>query len=85
MIRRAICPSGSWPSEMRSETAAAYVDEPSVEAFLDKVRRGVYSEPTKEPGCLPKWHRGKLDRDIAQRHRLPFDNFAVVEIASELI
>jgi len=70
---------------MRSETAAAYVDEPSVEAFLNKVRRGVYSEPTKEQGCLPKWHRGKLDRDIAQRHRLPFDNFAVVEDASELV
>ena len=24
----------SWPAEMRSETAAAYCDEPSVEAFL---------------------------------------------------
>ena len=43
MICRAICPPGSWPLEMRSETAAAYVDEPSVEAFLDKVCRGVYS------------------------------------------
>lgn len=27
-------PFGSWPLEMRAETAAAYCDEPSVEASL---------------------------------------------------
>jgi hypothetical protein len=85
MIRRAIVPSGSWPLEMRSETAAAYVDEPSVEAFLEKVHRGVYSAPIKEKGCLPKWHRQKLDRDIARRHGLQFNNVASAEDASELI
>jgi hypothetical protein len=85
MIRHTVCPSGSWPLEMRSETAAAYVDEPSVESFLDKVRRGVYSEPTKDKGCLPKWHRDKLDCDIARRHRLPWDKSALAEDASELI
>jgi hypothetical protein len=85
MIRQARVPSGSWPLEMRSETAAAYVDEPSVEAFLDKVHRGVYSAPTKEKGCLPKWHRHKLDKDVALRHALSFGNLALVEDASELI
>ena len=85
MIRPAIVPAGSWPLEMRSETAAAYVDEPSVEAFLDKVRRGVYSKPTQERGCLPKWHRLKLDRDIALRHGLPFDEATLAEDASGLI
>jgi hypothetical protein len=86
MIRRARVPSGCWPLEMRSETAAAYVDEPSVEAFLDKVHRGVYSTPIKENGCLPKWHRDKLDRDVARRHGLPCDNVAsAAEDVSELI
>jgi len=55
---------------MRAETAAAYCDEPSVDAFLAKVERGVYSQPARQKGCLPKWHRIKLDRDIAQRHGL---------------
>jgi len=55
---------------MRAETAAAYVDEPSVESFLAKVERGIYSQPLRQQGCLPKWHRLKLDRDIAQRHGL---------------
>jgi len=85
MIRPTVGPFGSWPLEMRSETAAAYVDEPSVEAFLDKVSRGVYSQPIRESGCLPKWHRKKLDRDIARRHGLPFDEVGLAEDASELI
>jgi hypothetical protein len=85
MTRRAGVSAGSWPLEMRSETAAAYVDEPSVEAFLEKVRRGVYSEPVKQKGCLPKWHRHKLDRDVALRHGLAFNGVAPVEDASELI
>lgn len=65
-----LSPFGVWPAEMRAETAAAYVDEPSVEAFLSKVQRHVYSQPTRAPGCLPKWHRLKLDQDIARRHGL---------------
>jgi hypothetical protein len=85
MIRLAVVPSGSWPLEMRAKTAAAYVDEPSVEAFLEKVRRGIYSEPTRQGGCSLKWHRLKLERDIALRHGLPFDETAFVEDASELI
>ncbi|WP_166802235.1 hypothetical protein [Microvirga pakistanensis] len=38
-------PAGAWPLEMRAETAAAFCDEPSVEAFLKKVSRGVYCQP----------------------------------------
>jgi hypothetical protein len=32
-----------WPREMRAGTAAAYCDEPSVEAFRAKVDKGIYS------------------------------------------
>ena len=70
---------------MRAETAAAYCDEPSIDAFLAKVQRGVYSAPIRAKGCLPKWHRSKLDRDIARRHGLRFDNVAVIEDATDLI
>jgi hypothetical protein len=69
-VRPAHAPVGSWPLEMRAETAAAYVDEPSVNAFLSKVERGIYSQPHRSPGCLPKWHRHKLDTDVARRHGL---------------
>jgi len=31
---------------MRAETAAAYYDEPSVDAFRRKVEQGIYSKPT---------------------------------------
>ena len=70
MVHPVAYPPGSWPLEMRAETAAAYVDEPSVEAFLAKVERGIYSQPARQQGCLPKWHRAKLDRDIARRHNI---------------
>ncbi len=60
----------AWPLEMRAETAAAYCDEPSVSAFLSKVERGYYSRPCRQRGCRQKWHRTKLDRDIARRHGL---------------
>ena len=55
---------------MRSETAAAYVDEPSVQAFLSKVERGIYCQPLRLMGCLPKWAREKLDLDLRRRHHL---------------
>lgn len=85
MARAVASPPGSWPLEMRAETAAAYCDEPSVEAFLSKVSRGVYPQPARAKGSLPKWHRGKLDRSIAQRHGLRFDGPPLVEDISELI
>jgi hypothetical protein len=70
MTRRANCPSGAWPTEMRAETAAAYCDEPSVEAFLSKVKHGIYPGPCRQGGILPKWHRSKLDESVARRHGL---------------
>jgi hypothetical protein len=78
-------PVGSWPLEMRAETAAAYCDEPSVGAFLAKVQRSVYCAPSREQGCLPKWHRLKLDRDIARRHGLRFDDVTIAEDVAGLI
>lgn len=85
MARPVACPSGSWPLEMRAETAAAYCDEPSVEAFLTKVGRGDYSQPARARGALPKWHRAKLDRDIARRHGLRFEGPALSEDVAGLI
>jgi len=70
---------------MRAETAAAYCDEPSVDSFQVKVSRGIYSAPTKAKGCLPKWHRRKLDRDIALRHGLEFGDVPITEDISDLI
>ena len=66
----AAIPNGAWPLEMTAEYAAGYCGEPSVDAFLKKVPH-VYSAPVRAKGCLPKWHRMKLDRDIARRHGLP--------------
>jgi hypothetical protein len=74
-----------WPLEMRAETAAAYCDEPSVRAFLAKVDRGIYSAPARQKGCLPKWHRRKLEQDIARRHGLSLDLPIITEDATELI
>jgi hypothetical protein len=82
MSRPVAIPNGAWPLEMRAETAAAYCDEPSVEAFLKKVPH-VYSEPARTKGSLPKWHRAKLDRDIARRHGLPGPQLA--EDAADLL
>jgi hypothetical protein len=70
MSRPVAIPHGSWPLEMRAETAAAYCDEPSVDAFLSKVTRGYYPPAACSKGALPKWHRAKLDAAIAQRHGL---------------
>jgi hypothetical protein len=55
---------------MRAATAAAYVDEPSVEAFLAKVVRLIYPAPNRTLGCQPKWNREKLDAYIRRRHGL---------------
>ncbi len=76
-------PLGAWPEEMRAETAAAYCDEPSVDAFLSKVRRHIYPPPCRRRGMLPKWHRQKLSQAIAHRHGLILP--ALAEDAVELI
>jgi hypothetical protein len=68
--------------EMRADRAAAYCDEPSVEAFLAKVSRGVYPSPRREKGSHPKWHRHKLDAAIARRHGLEHDHFEIEDAAA---
>ena len=83
MARSVAIPHGSWPLEMLAETAAGYCDEPSVEAFLAKVKRGIYSQPNRDERCRPKWHRGKLEQDIARRHGL--QRPAIAEDLTELI
>ncbi|QIG91987.1 hypothetical protein [Bradyrhizobium sp. 6(2017)] len=84
MARDVAIPLGSWPLEMTAEYAAGYCGEPSVQAFLKKVP-GIYSEPVRSKGCLPKWHRLKLDRDIARRHGIQADAPRLVEDAAGLI
>jgi hypothetical protein len=85
MARRIATPLGSWPLEMRVETAAAYCDEPSVDAFRTKVARGVYPQPARAKGSLPKWHREKLDQVIARRHGLRAERSMLSEDVTELI
>lgn len=86
MSRPVAIPSGAWPLEMRAETAAAYADEPSVDAFLAKVQSGIYPRPARQAKCLPKWHRTKLDDAIARRHGLVGTEAGdVVEDAAALI
>ncbi len=54
---------GSWPRLMRAATAAAYVDEKSVEAF----RAGVgvlYPQPITIQGKGQRWLREDLDAAI---------------------
>jgi hypothetical protein len=51
-----------WPMEMRAETAAQFVDEPSVAAFLRKSRKGVYSQPLDNQGASPNGTVSNLSR-----------------------
>lgn len=54
---------GSWPRLMRAETAAAYVDEVSVEAFLRRAGK-VYPAGRKISGRGQVWIREDLDTAI---------------------
>jgi hypothetical protein len=85
MSRKVLCPNGAWPTEMRAETAAAYCDEPSVEAFSSKVKQGFYPRPCRQLGILPKWHRATLDEAIALRHGLLPITGLVAEDVADLI
>lgn len=85
MTRAAVFPLGAWPLEMRAEMAAGYVDEPSVEAFLAKVAKGIYSAPRREKGCQPKWHRLRLDHDVARNHGLMLEAPRPAEDISDLL
>jgi hypothetical protein len=62
-MTRSVSNPGSWPRLMRAETAAAYVDEKSVDTF----RRGVstiYPLPIKVAGKGDRWLRDDLDQAI---------------------
>lgn len=85
MSRPVAIPHGAWPLEMRAETAAAYCDEPSVDAFLSKVAKGHYCQPARVKGALPKWHRAKLEQDVARRHGLRFYAEPIIEDIEGLI
>lgn len=78
-------PPGSWPMEMPADLAAAFCGEASVDAFLGKVRRGIYSAPASAPHCRDKWHRLKLETDIARRHNLQWAALPLTEDAADLI
>jgi hypothetical protein len=70
---------------MQAATAAAYCDEPSVDAFLRKVAQGVYSQPCRARGTLRKWHREKLARDIARRHGIQCEEPTIADNVEDLI
>lgn len=54
----------TWPRLMRAETAAAYVDEVSVQAFRRKVG-SVYPRPVNVSGRGQVWLKDHLDQTIA--------------------
>lgn len=56
---------GSWPALMCADTAAAYVDEPSVEAFLRRAGT-VYPAGRTINGRGRVWAKGDLDTYIRQ-------------------
>lgn len=55
---------GAWPALMTAPTAAAYVDEPSVEAFLRRAGK-VYPAGRTIQGRGRVWAKGELDTTIA--------------------
>ena len=71
---------GLWPIVMRAETAAAYLDEVSVEAFMRRVG-SVYSRPALFPGRRKVWRRIDLDSDIKKLSTEAVD----VEDAAQLL
>ncbi|MDP4024494.1 hypothetical protein Q8W71_17865 [Methylobacterium sp. NEAU 140] len=56
-----------------------------MQAFMSKVERGIYSQPKRERGCLPKWFRTRLDQDIAQRHGFRGQSLPIAENLEHLI
>lgn len=63
MSRPPANPIGSWPRLMRAETAAAYVDERSVEAFRHGVGK-LYPRPIPIRGKGDRWLKEDLDEAI---------------------
>lgn len=50
----------AWPEQMRVETAAAFCDEPSVDAFRRSVGK-LYPRPYRVPGKGDRWSRMELE------------------------
>lgn len=62
----------AWPRQMRAETAAAYVDEVSVEAFLRACGQGkLYPSPKKVEGKGDRWLIEDLDAALERIHGRP--------------
>ena len=60
------CPSlyrAAWPRLMRAATAAAYVDERSVDAFRRAIGK-LWPEPLHVPGKGERWLKDELDEAI---------------------
>lgn len=69
MTRRPHNP-GTWPRLMRAATAAAYVDESSVDSFRRKVG-SIYPAPIVGKGMRARWDREDLDQAIAAMRGRP--------------
>jgi hypothetical protein len=72
---------GCWPRLMRAGTAAAYVDECSVEAFRRAVGT-LYPEPVRISGKGERWLKEDLDAAIERLARKPavvFDAAVVLQ------
>ena len=63
MTRPTHTPGETWPRIMRAATAAAYVDEASIESFLRGVG-SIYPIPIDVSGKGKRWLREDLDRSI---------------------
>jgi len=56
---------GAWPEQMRAETAAAFCDEPSVDAFRRSVGT-LYPRPYKVPGKGDRWSKEELEAALTR-------------------
>jgi hypothetical protein len=65
MTRSTHTPGTTWPVLMRATTAAAYLDEASVESFRRRVG-SIYPRPMKIRGRGELWLREDLDKTIDQ-------------------
>ncbi len=63
MTRTPHIPGETWPRFMRATTAAAYLDEVSVESFRRRVG-SVYPKPVNVRGRGDLWLREQLDESI---------------------
>ena len=61
---------GAWPRLMRASTAAAYVDERSVDAFRRAVGT-IWPQPIKVDGKGERWLKEDLDEAIEKATRRP--------------